>query len=106
MIVRVVLYEATSRQDVRTWLDEHAAELDRVPGLDRVEFIGDGDPARAGAVMYFESPEELRQYKASERYRWLRESIEDSWGEGDGPIRDAVYRVLEPAAPGAREGRA
>lgn len=102
MIVRVVLYEATSRQDVRAWLDEHATELEGVHGLNRVEFIRRDHPPRAGAIMFFQSPEELRQYKASERYRWLRESIEENWGEGDGPFRDAVYRVLEPAAPGAR----
>lgn len=94
MIVRVVTYGATSREAVDGWLAEREGEIREVGGLERVEFIRRDRPLRAGAIMYFESPAALRQYRRSRRYERLTESIETSWLEEDAPVRDRVFRVM------------
>lgn len=100
MIARVVTYGATSRDAVRRWHREHGSKVEAAHGLVRVDFIRRDSPPRAGAIMYFESPEDLRQYRNSRLYEWLREKIDDEWVDGSQPVRELVFRVMEVPFPG------
>jgi len=95
MIVRIVSYGAESVEDARTWLTEHSREIENVLGLERVEFVRQDHPPRAGTIMYFESPQDLQQYRESRRYENFRESILAAWGDESEPVREAVYRLLD-----------
>lgn len=101
MIVRIVTYGARSLEAVREWLEERADDVESVPGLERVAFVREATPPRAGAIMYFESADDLRQYKESRRFEWLQESIREDWATDAEPVQDIVYRVMEVS-----EGRA
>lgn len=98
MIVRLVMYGAESLDGIREWIAARSSELSDVHGLKQVHFIRQGNPPQAGALMYFESPDDLLRYKTSRRYKQLLESIEESWGDGTGPVQESVYRVVEEAS--------
>lgn len=95
MIVRVVIYEANSMDALAQWHQDRADQLKEVLGLKRIHFIRKDTKSLAGAIMYFESPEDLRVYKNSQRYEWLQESMQEAWAAEVKPVRDSVYRVLE-----------
>lgn len=103
MIVRVVVYEAVSMEAAKEWNRKRAPAVESFVGLDRVEFIRQRRPTRAGAIMYFESPEDLRRYKNSERHEWLQESMQESWAAEGGPVRDNIYRVMDLPENAAEE---
>ena len=95
MIVRVVTYGVESRDAIRKWHRQHWSKVEAVHGLVRVDYIRGGTPPRAGAIMYFESPEDLRQYRDSRLYDWLRDGILDGRVDEARPVRDEVYRVMD-----------
>lgn len=95
MVVRVVTYGAESEDAFREWHRKRAAEVEDLHGLRRVEFIRRKSPPRAGAIMYFESAEDLRAYKESDRSTRLQRSMHRTWVEDGAPIRDLVYRTME-----------
>lgn len=96
MIVRVVTYGAESLDAAEDWHRERAAEFEEIVGLERVDFIRQDGRSRAGAIMYFESADDLYHYKESPRFEWLRESIRESWAADAVPVQDDVFRVMEP----------
>lgn len=95
MVVRIVTYKAQSTDAAERWRCKRGAELSEVAGLKRVEFIRQSKPPQAGAIMYFESADDLRVYKNSARYEWLQDSIQEDWAAEADPIQDVVYRVTE-----------
>lgn len=95
MIVLIVTYGAESPEKAQAWLAERSDEVENVLGLRRVEFIRQDQPPRAGAIMYFESLQDLQQYRESRRSEHFRESIRAGWGDESEPVREAVYRVLD-----------
>lgn len=103
MVVHVLIYEAISMEAVEQWHRDRADDIDKVLGLKRVEFIQKDTKSLAGAIMYFESPEDLRQYKVSDRFGWLQESIREEWAADADPIQDVVYRVMETSETAAAE---
>lgn len=103
MVVHVLIYEANSMEAVEQWHRDRADDIDRVLGLKRVHFIRKNTNSLAGAIMYFESPEDLRQYKTSERFEWLQESIREMWATGPEPVQNEVYRVMEASENAAAE---
>lgn len=102
MIVRVVIYEADAMEAAEQWHRDRADEVEEIPGLERAEFIRNDTKSRAGAIMYFDSAEALRAYKASERFEWLRESIREDWAAAE-PVQDVVYRVMDAPENAAAE---
>lgn len=103
MIVRTVSYGAESVKAVKVWLRDRAVGVDEVVGLERVDFVSQDNPPRAGAIMYFESAEDLRQYRSSERFEWLRESIEQSWEDRSQERREEIYRLIDRIGVGTAE---
>lgn len=95
MIVRFVLYSAHSTQAADRWHRERVAEFEDIAGLERIEFVRQSEPPRAGAIMFFDSPDDLRAYRDSERHEWLGDSMQESWATGEEPVVETVYRLLE-----------
>lgn len=104
MIVRVVTCEAGSTEAAEEWHRQRAAAVENVVGLQRVDFVRQSEPPRAGAIMYFESLEDLRAYENFERYDRLQESMQESWITEEKPVRDSAYRLMETSEtpPGRR----
>lgn len=95
MVVRVVTFDAASLDRFDEWVESRSAALECVVGLQRVEFVRRNDPPRAGVIMYFQSPEDLRQYQNS---RWYESEVSDS-GKlrvAEAPsVKEQVYRVVD-----------
>lgn len=95
MIVRFVLYSARSTLAADRWHRDRATEFEGIAGLERIEFVRQSEPPRAGSIMFFASHDDLRAYRDSERHEWLRASMQESWTTGDEPVVETVYRLLE-----------
>lgn len=94
MIARVVTYGARSLEGFQEWVEERSPAVENILGLRRVEFVRQDHPPRAGAIMYFDSAQDLKQYEDSHRYEQLRESVREGWGDASQPVHESVYRIV------------
>lgn len=95
MVIRFVVYEATSRQAAEEWAREHADLPREVPGLEEVTFVRSRTPPLVGAVMVFASADALARYKETGPVERLVDSLRKRWAGGDQPVREEAYRVME-----------
>lgn len=95
MVVRIVTYGAESREAARDWVREHADTLRDVPGIEQVIFMHSMVPPQVGAVMVFESDDALARYKTTGPFERLVDSLQQAWADGDEPVRDEAYWVME-----------
>lgn len=95
MVVRIVTYGAESREAAEKWVREHADTLRDAPGIEQVIFMHSRVPPQVGAVMVFDSDDALARYKTTGPFERLVESLQQAWADGDGPVRDEAYWVME-----------
>jgi hypothetical protein len=96
MILRRVAYHSLPNRDNVGWIKANAPMIRGVSGLQRVEFIhSTDDPNLWGALMYFDSMDDLTQYKTSEVYKSLLQSLTEALLDPDKPVIDGVFDIVD-----------
>ena len=98
MIIRLVTYHALADKDVERWMQSSALELRCVKGLRHLEFVhSKNDPSQYGAVMHFNTIEDLDNYKNKESgtYQTLVRSIRETWLDNSKPVHEQVFEILD-----------
>lgn len=98
MIIRLVTYHSIADKDVERWMQTSALELRCVPGMRHLDFIhSKTDSSQYGAIMYFNTLEDLNNYKNKESgtYQKLVRSIRETWMDKTKPVNEQVFEMLD-----------
>ncbi len=98
MIIRLVTYHAVDGKNVERWMQTSASELRSVKGMRHLEFIhSKTDSSQYGAIMLFNSIEDLENYKNKESgtYQKLVRSIRETWMDNTKPVNEQVFEILD-----------
>jgi hypothetical protein len=64
--------------------------------MQRVEFIHSKDnPSLWGALMYFNSMDDLTQYETSKAYQSLLQSLTEAFLDPNKPVIDGVFEIID-----------
>jgi quinol monooxygenase YgiN len=96
MIVRRVSYYRRSGTDWEGWLKANVSTMRGVTGMRKVEFLQSvNNPEETTALMYFDSQQALDDYKTSEVYQELVESLTSELLDTSKPVTEEIFTVLD-----------
>jgi len=96
MIVRIITYHAVEGRDIDGWMQTAAPEIRGVKGMRHMEFIrSQSDPSLWGAIMLFNTRQDLDNYKETGPYRSLVQSLRDTWLDESKPVSEQIFEVID-----------
>jgi len=96
MVIRLATYHARPGKDAEGWQRSTAATARGIQGMRQVEFVRSvEDPLQYGVLMFFDTQADLDAYKASDTYRDLVQSLQETWADNSKPATEQVFESLD-----------
>jgi len=96
MIIRIITYHAAEGKDAEGWLKDSISEVRGVKGMRHAEFVQSlSDPSQYGAIMLFNTKEDLDNYKETGPYKSLVQSLRENWLDESKPVGEQIFEVVD-----------
>ena len=96
MIIRIITYHAAEGKDVDGWMQNAVSQIRGVKGMRQLEFVrSQSDPSQDGALMLFNTRQDLDNYKETGPYRSLVQSLRDAWLDESKPINEHIFEIID-----------
>ena len=96
MIIRIITYHAIEGKDAEGWMRDVVSDLRGVKGMRHAEFIrSQNDPSQYGAIMLFNSKEDLDNYKETGPYKSLVQGVRENWLDESKPVGEQIFEVVD-----------